>query len=111
MTDLEALALLQERARALARPLQIGAAFATLGLGVVFTGAAVLLQWAIVSVAEVHFSIFVGMVFAIAVVPWAFNKMIKALLARRRMEWIDELARTEGTRREMLEESFTLDSW
>lgn len=111
MTDLEALALLQERARRLARPLQIGAAFATVGLGVFFTGAAILIQLVLTGGAHVGFSSLAGLGIAIAVVPPASNKMIKVLLGRRRSEWIDELARTEGARREMLEESFTLDSW
>jgi hypothetical protein len=111
LTDLEALELLQERARKFARPLQIAAGFATLGIAGALWGLLILVQWAIAGVAEVKFTALAIVGVTAAVVPWSFNRLLKAALARKRLVWIDELARAEGVRREVLLESFTLDSW
>lgn len=111
MTDLEALERLQERAKALARPLQIAGGVVTLASCLALTGLLILLQWAMADVAEVKLSAFGGVLGSLAIVPVSFNWLIKKRLAIKRLEWIDELARTEGVRREMLLESFTLDSW
>ena len=111
MTDLEALEQLQERARRFARGLHIASGFATIGMAILLTFLLVLLQWALGAAASLKLAVFGGLGLAIAVVPFGFNRVIRMLLARRRGEWIDELVRTEGARRDVLESSFTLDSW
>jgi hypothetical protein len=111
VTDLEALEQLQERARRFARGLHIASGFATLGAAFLFTLLLISLQWLIGAVASFKLSVFGGLGLALAVVPFSFNRLIRVLLGRRRGEWIDELVRTEGARRDVLESSFTLDSW
>lgn len=85
--------------------------FTTLGLTLVIWWAAVMLQWQFAEVAEVKMSFGLSLQLCVAVVPAVFRRVIKLVFAQKRPGWIEELVRTEGARRDVLEPSFTLDSW
>ena len=111
MTDLEALQRLQERAQSFARPLQIGAAFAMVGLGVALYFGTLLAQLALTGGEAWPFGSGLVAAAGAAVVPKSANWFIRKSLERRRPRWIDELVRSEGVSRAELEELFTLDAW
>ncbi|MBL8913392.1 MAG: hypothetical protein JNM17_22025 [Archangium sp.] len=111
MTDLEAIELLQERARRFARGFHVATGLATLLGALALWCLFILVQFLFVPAAEVKLTLFVSFVVSIAVVPRFFSALLKNRLAGKRVEWIEELARTEGAKRDVLEASFTLDSW
>lgn len=110
MTDLEAIGLLQERARSISSKFYVLGGFATLGTALLLFGAMVAVQWAMFDVASVKVAALVAVLASVAVVPAVFNAALKRVLAARRLLWIDELARNEGANRQTLIDSFTLDS-
>ncbi|MFO0596239.1 MAG: hypothetical protein U0228_13070 [Myxococcaceae bacterium] len=111
MTDLEAIEVLQDRAKRFARAYHVSAG--------VLTVVGALLLWALLigvsalalGVITLKWTFFAAFAASIAIVPRAVGAVLKRRLAAQRAGWIDELVKTEGARRDVLEASFTLDSW
>jgi succinate dehydrogenase/fumarate reductase cytochrome b subunit len=111
MTDLEAIEILQERARKYARVFHVCAGVATLAVGAALWGLLLALQFAFLPMAEAKITALIAFSIAAAVMPRVFNGALKLRLAAKRQGWIDELVKHEGAKRDVLESSFTLDSW
>lgn len=111
MNDLQAIALINEHARSFARPLQIGAVFAMIAIAVAVYFATLFGQLALMDGHASPYLSCLAAAGAASVVPKSVNWFIRKSLERRRTQWIDELARTEGVSKAELEDCFTLDAW
>ena len=111
MTTREAVETLAARARKTASGMYLVAALAVGATAVLLTGAAVVVQWAMMDVASLKLAAGCGTLGAFAVMVPTSRYVIRRVIAQRRPTWIDELARTEGLNAKELESYFTMDSW